>query len=41
MSMSGDSTCMGVMSARDGPVVMELTKGRNTLSFVLKLSFLF
>jgi len=28
LAMSADSSCRGLRSARDGPVVMELTQGR-------------
>ena len=27
LAMSGDATCRGIRSPRDGPVVMELTQG--------------
>ena len=29
LAMSGDATCRGIRSPRDGPVVMELTQGMN------------
>ena len=28
MSMSADATCRGLRSARDGPLIMQFTKGK-------------
>ena len=30
LAMSGDSTCRGLRSPRDGPLVMEFTKGKDS-----------
>lgn len=32
LAMSGDATCRGLRSPRDGPFVMEFTKGRSFCS---------
>ncbi len=36
LSMSADSTCRGIRSPRDGPTVMELTKGKAIIVLLMQ-----
>ena len=37
LAMSADATCRGIRSPRDGPLVMELTKGMAPLLFQVQM----
>ncbi len=41
MSMSADSTCRGLRTTRDGPLVLRFTKGALVITFSFRYHWLF